>query len=103
MYILIHTAVTTFKITEIKSFNYDIAASAEQQTITFTVKSRDIVWSLLQIQFILHARDDLFSQLNQLSTSIHTQIFKKPIKPQKSRSLFLKLNLQSNTGRSIIF
>ena len=69
----------------------------------FAMNSQGGQWSLMQVQFILHSRDDIYDTINHISTIAHIQISPRLTQYRKGVLCFRKLNLRFDCLLSALF
>lgn len=77
MYVSPHSAISEMISSQIKELNYQLSAELASNNLSLQFASNNMVWTSLQVQFILHARTDIFSRVETISNCGSMQAFQK--------------------------
>lgn len=63
-----YSAITGFNIKNYAEINYALSTAIENNTLVLRFKSTNMFWQSVAVNFILHSREDLFSEFTSIST-----------------------------------
>lgn len=77
MYAPLHSAINEMISSQIKELNYQLSAELTPDNLNLQFISKNMVWTSLQVQFLLHARNDIFSRVETISNWSLMQVFQR--------------------------